>query len=63
MKFQEKMPPPQEIRKKSIAILRNKRGVEIEAKNIKEELVFMELTKQVLENMLNVCQEVYLPVL
>ena len=63
MKFVEKMPSPQEIRKKSIVILRNKRGVELETKNIKDEIVFMEVTKQVLENMLNLCQEIYLPVL
>ncbi|CAG9311235.1 unnamed protein product [Blepharisma stoltei] len=57
------LPSPASVRKKVILMYKTVRGVPLDPRLLKEQLGFMELSKNVLENMSLMCQEVYLPVL
>ena len=66
MQFQSEPPAPDKIKKKVLLILRarSKKDVgEINAENIDKEVIFMEINRQILENLYLVCNDVYMPVL
>lgn len=61
--------PPASIQRKIVLCLRARspkglpEPLEITMKNIEEEIIFMELNKQILENLHLICNEVFMPVL
>jgi dynein heavy chain len=64
--FQSEPPAPERIKKKVLLILRarsKKEAGEINADNIDKEVIFMEINRQILENLYLVCNDVYMPVL
>ena len=66
LQFQSEPPAPEKIKKKVLLILRarSKKDVgEINADNIDKEVIFMEINRQILENLYLVCNDVYMPVL
>ena len=61
-------PTGDKIKRKILLVLRGRapgRGesIVIDAKTIEKEVIFMELNKQILENLYWICQEVYMPVM
>lgn len=66
LQFQSEPPAPDKIKKKVLLILRarsKKEAGEITADNIDKEVIFMEINRQILENLYLVCNDVYMPVL
>lgn len=57
------IPAPNDMKKKAVLLYKTSRGNAIESDNIREMVGFVELTKNVLESMSLLCQEVFLPVL
>jgi dynein heavy chain len=57
------IPAPNDIKKKAVLLYKTVRGNPIESENIREMVGLLELTKNVLESMSLLCQEVFLPVL
>jgi hypothetical protein len=68
IKLQIEPPTADQIKKKVLLCLRVRQPakgeeVHIDETNVENELIFMELNKQILENLYLLCNEVYLPVL
>ena len=61
--FLTNMPGPTAVKKKLILVFKSQRGVPIDERIMKEQIGFMELTRNILENLSVLSQEVYLPVL
>lgn len=59
------LPPLQQIKKKAVLVYKAKMdyNLEIDEKNMKQEICFMEMKKSVLENLSVICKEVFLPIL
>jgi len=69
LQFTLEPPTVDKIKKKVLLVLRTKppnKGeppVTIDHESIEKEVIFMEMNKQILENLYLVCQEVYMPVM
>lgn len=66
LQLQSEPPAPDKIKKKVLLILRarsKKEAGEITADNIDKEVIFMEINRQILDNLHLVCHDVYMPVL
>jgi dynein heavy chain len=66
VKFVSEPPAPESIKKKSLLILKVRTGgdvPEIDAQNVDSEVIIMEISRKILENLYLICNEVYMPVL
>lgn len=69
VKYSAEPPNPDQIKKKCVLVIRSRSkkevpgGGELDETNIRKEIVFMELNKEVLANLHGLCSGVYMPIL
>jgi dynein heavy chain len=68
VKYSSEAPAPEHIvGKKSLLVVKVRTGSDdtgdINADNVRKEVIFMEINRKILENLFAICNEVYLPVL
>jgi dynein heavy chain len=67
--FMTEAPPPSQIKKKCVLVLRARAkkevpgGGELTEANMSQEIIFMEVNKEVLQNLHGICSNVYMPML
>lgn len=63
--FMLELPPLSTIKKKCVLIFKGRvdKDIPITDENVKDEVLTMEMTRNIMENLFLVCQDVYMPVL